>query len=695
MFPLVFFTVNRAWMYTVQNYPDAWMYTGYFLHPDLMYPRMPFSYHGARVLHIIPGVVLFQWLPVAEAIFVYKAAMFYAVYLLLFGALRGLFRNERAALIGAVWGATQGLTIYNLSWNYATGTCLVLLLGTLWAQARMRDSKQWWLWAMLAGAFYVGAVWTYLLLAMVAPLIFALFVYGLPRWTWTDLAKGLGWAALGGVLVTLLQGLISLGMGGPFWFFVPQLLKAQSLLDEDWVQAFETWWRTAVWLPYYGLVALLAVAGIWRGGAVAYQADARWPTGKWPALAAPLPWVGLVYLVGLALFWVFNAVGIYQTLQNYAMSSFLLPFSFLVMGGWIAWLLARMPERQQWVVVVVALGGVLLVYGWLGFHWPVKWFTPGAFIFILLILAAGLAGAGRSGHAALAAALVLVGALAGLNLYLADRGQLNPRRLPVRLAFDEALYGTVRLLDPWDREGEVWFWDNYTRPRGLEDRLVSYFYNWGPSVLGEKFPGLVGGIDHPHTSLSMRNKFPIQAGTRVVLFDTTGPEMASAQAALAERGLQLKPLAKMESLAGGGFLATQMELWEAVPTRQTQGVAVDLAKAETAAGVGREAAAGTVFNYPVGETEPLWKMELPEGMSPKPGASPGLLKVRIGANERRLRLILADINGKALAEASVDPGTAVRDWWLELKPGTAYRYLEVRPKETDSKGGFVIESAEY
>jgi hypothetical protein len=79
----------------------------------------------------------------------------------------------------------------------------------------------------------------------------------------------------------------------------------------------------------------------------------------------------------------------------------------------------------------------------------------------------------------------------------------------------------------------------------------------------------------------------------------------------------------------------------------------------------------------------------------KGGEPGGLLKVRIGANARALRLVLTDDKGGALVDAVVDPGAEVRDWWLNLKPGADYRYLEVRPLETDAGGSFTIESVEY
>jgi hypothetical protein len=175
-----------------------------------------------------------------------------------------------------------------------------------------------------------------------------------------------------------------------------------------------------------------------------------------------------------------------------------------------------------------------------------------------------MAGVGSRPGVALAAALIFTGALAGFNEYLAERRLLSPGAVKNNVAFNEALYGAVRVIDDWDREGEVWFWDGIDRRNGRLHRELSYFYNWDLALVGERFPGLVGGKVHPKTPFSER-KFTLEAGQRVLLFDPSPAEMASAQAALAERGLELRLLARAETVPGGNVKPTCMELWVAEP----------------------------------------------------------------------------------------------------------------------------------
>ncbi|MGA2053122.1 MAG: hypothetical protein ABSH19_07415, partial [Opitutales bacterium] len=427
---------------------------------------------------------------------------------------------------------------------------------------------------------------------------------------------------------------------------------------------------------------------LWKGGGAA--------RGWRERLAEPLPVVSGVFIFGFFWFVTLHATGVHQMLQNCEQSSFLYPFAFLVIGGWVAWLLEGMEEWRQWVVAGVALGGVLLMYGWLGHFWPARWVMPWSLLLVPAVLGAGMIGAGATRPGVtLAAALVFVGSLAGLNEYLAERRFLSPSSVKSTEPFNEVVYGAVRMIDIWDREGEVWFWDGLDRPNGRLHRKLNFFYNWSQEMAGERFPGLIGGAVHPKTPYADW-KFKLAPGMRVLLFDTQPNEMAKAQTALAERGMQLRPLAQAETTAGGGLKPTRMELWETVPLGQTQGVALDVSAAETAEGVTRTAAGnGTEFIYPAGEKTTAWELKLPEGIAPTKGAAGDWIKLRIGANERRLRLILADEKRRPLTEVTVDPGSAVRDWWVELKPGEDDRYLQVRPTEPDVGGSFVVESAEY
>ena len=695
LFPLVFFAANATWMYSTNANVDAWKAAGYFVHPQLLYAQVPGAYQGSRVIHGALGWLAHHWLPVAAAIFVQKAATFYAGYLFLFGALRAWFRNERAALIGAALGLTNGVVIYNLSWDNVFGTCVVLVLGTLWAQARMREAQRLWAWQMLAGAFFVGAVCTYLAQAVVAPMVFGFFVYGLPRWRWRELAAGLGWAALGGVLVLGLQAAISAGSGGPWLFFAQQIAAAGSYSSGQWGVPMVVWWQGAVWLPFYLLVLLLALFGVWRGGRLAYAGSGERPTGVWASLAAPLPFVCMMYIAVFAEFCFFGASGLWPLLQNEAECSLMLVFPLLVTGGWVAWMLERMPERRQWVVVTAALAGILLVYG-LPEKLPGYW----GLALIPLVIAGAVAGVQAGPRRNLAGAVVLVAALAGFNLFLSNAEVANPRRLQAHVEENVDLFGAVAKIDQWAEEGRVWFWINRAGPNGKFASELADFYIYGSSLVGDKFPGLENEIEEAGKPSATR-KLNLRAGMRIVLIEPQASELADAQAGLAKRGLQLVPLAQMETAVPGKPL--RLELWEAEPIVPTRGVAVDISRVETPDGVTRVAAPkGKEFIYSAGVKQPVWKLELPEGLAPKAGEPldqaqgkpAGVLRMRIGGNARRLRVMLTDEKGRLLGQTIVDPGTTVRDAWLDLKPGVNYRALLVRPAEAGEGGSFVVETVE-
>jgi len=684
-FPLVFLAVNRTWIYTETGFSNAWVCVGYYLHPQLLFERMPTIYKGSRVLHMALGWLAHRWLPVTTAIFVHKTGLFLAGYFCAFGLLRRLFRNDLAAVAGAAWCLTMGLTLYHLSWDYVQGTCIVLTLAGLWAQARMREARRLWVWQMLAGACFVGAVWTYLLVAIVAPLVFALFVYGLPRWRWRDLFAGLGWAALGGVVMTVAQAVISVGLGGPFGFFLAQLTKATTFVDEDWTQPLERWWSGAFWLPYFFMVGGLAVLGIWKGAKFARADSAERPEGRTAWLAAPLPYVSATYLVGLALFAIFQWLGIWVMLQEYALVVFLLPFSFPVVGGWLAWLMERLPRAGQWAVAAAMGGCILLVYSGLGVEIAVR-HTWWALWLIPLIFGAALMGAGRWGWVAGICATVFALGLAGMNIYLADRQMLNPRMLETHVAFNRALYAAEDRIFQWDEAGQSWFWYALDSPEGKQDRILTFFHPYGTNTIGERFPSLLAGMEAPHEPVLKHKPYVFRGGMRVITMDAAPEDLSLAQANLAKEGWQLAQLDEAETGAGGILKASNLTLWQVRPIENA--TAVDLTQGRAANGVTAEKSDGAVtVRFPVKSAGAWWTEDLP-----KDSAGTGLWQVRVGGNARALELVLTDADGKTVGKTLVDPGTDVRDWWVRARAGTTPVSVGIYPEDAERAGSFVVKA---
>jgi hypothetical protein len=382
-------------------------------------------------------------------------------------------------------------------------------------------------------------------------------------------------------------------------------------------------------------------------------------------------------------------------LQNEPECSMMLAFPLLVTGGWVARLLEGMPEGRQWWVVGTALGGILLVYGL-----PEK--PPGywGLALIPLVIAGAVAGMAAGPRRKLAWAVVLVASLAGLNIYLSDAGVADPKQLQAHMEENKDLFGAVAKIDTWAEAGRVWFWINAGGPNGKLAVRLADFYLYGRSLVGDNFPSMENGIEAAGNPSAIR-KLNLRAGMRVLLCDPQPAEIAGAQAALAKRGLELRPLEQMETAAPGK--PWRLELWEAAPTWPMRGVTAETSRAETPEGVTRVAAGnGTEFICSAEEKGPAWKLALPEGLAPlagKPfdraqGKPAGSLRVRIGGNARLLRLVLTDGKGRELGETVMDPGTAVRDAWLELKPGEDYQYLQVQRAERDQGGSFVIEEVE-
>jgi hypothetical protein len=240
----------------------------------------------------------------------------------------------------------------------------------------------------------------------------------------------------------------------------------------------------------------------------------------------------------------------------------------------------------------------------------------------------------------------------------------------------------------------VWFWDNPDRIQGGFHRMINYMYLWGKSTYSEHFPGEVGGVVHNHETFDAR-KVKLAPGMRVVVFDPTDDELASARAALRTEGLQLRPLAKMTTPAGGAIPEISVQLWQVVPTSTPLGIALDLKSPPVIApsDVVAEASAdgGVTYHYQGYITESVAAYLLPA----KATAESHICHVLIGGDPHALLMRLTDGKHRILAETTVDGGQAIRDWWLTVPPGSQPAFLEIAPREPGWDASFTVKSIEF
>jgi hypothetical protein len=295
-----------------------------------------------------------------------------------------------------------------------------------------------------------------------------------------------------------------------------------------------------------------------------------------------------------------------------------------------------------------------------------------------------LAGAGRKGWVSGICATVFALGLAGLNIYLADRQQLNPQMLGDHIAYNRALYAAEDRIFQWDEAGQSWFWYALDSPGGRQDRILSFFHPYGTNTIGERFPSLLAGMEAPHEPLLKHRPYAFRGGMRVITMDAAPEELSQAQANLAKDGWQLKQLDEAESGAGGVLKASNLTLWQVRPIANA--TAVDLTQGHVANGAtAGKSDGGVTVEFPTKSAGVLWTEDLP-----KDSAGTGLWQVQVGGNARALWLVLLDVAGKTVGKTLVDPGTDVREWWVRARAGTMPVSVGIYPEDAGHAGSFVV-----
>jgi len=347
--PLTLTVAVPDWMYSNPSVIDAWVYNGFFRHlPTYATTMFPSTYYGTRLGWILPGYVAYHVFEPRTAAFV----LHLTVYLLATGSMYGIVRDiagsSRALFVAAAFGWYMPV-VRALGSDYVDGPVIAYgLLATLLA---LRADGAWTWWRTVCSGIATGAMLhSNVGAAFLLPSIFVWFVPAPRDLHWTPLAtRVLLWAG-GIVLCTAGLALFSVSVGGPWNFFAMSFrwMRSQGLAN-PFQPPPAPLLSSAPWLllPAATAVAALVVMA-------SKERRQRLTEGQVRALIA---------FASLALlFAIWDFVGPGAVLYWPFYSSWLLPWSFIVIGGVIT--PSPAVTRAHRAVMVVSAGAVLASLVW-------------------------------------------------------------------------------------------------------------------------------------------------------------------------------------------------------------------------------------------------------------------------------------------------------------------------------------------
>jgi hypothetical protein len=347
LMPWLLSVVDPTWYFNVPQSLDPWLYHG-FLRYYSEYVSQVFrdTYYGSRAAWLIPGHMLYRMLPAWHANFVAHVGLLSVSSLALYGVLDRLIGGRRA-LLPTLAFSTSAPILVAIGWDYVDGAVITYSLILIYSEVRGYAATGTW--QIVTGVAYAGMVHSNIAAMLLAPATFVLAGFGDDvglRWR-TTLRRSLSVLAgfFGG---TLLLGVCSRLLGGPFWFFMSSLtwILHNTAGPNRWRTPGWAWLLNAAWLvvPAGGMLAATVVLTRRRDSVV-------YPIGHRIAVS---------YLLAVTTFVAFD-VWNGALLQTMYYASWLLAPSFVLIGVVVN---SELPERTgpRLVLASTALAILLLPY---------------------------------------------------------------------------------------------------------------------------------------------------------------------------------------------------------------------------------------------------------------------------------------------------------------------------------------------
>jgi hypothetical protein len=500
------------WTLGWASWLDAWVYTGYMLDLPARLREFPDAYYGWRVAWVIPGYLVHQLFPPVTAHLVLRLALLYGSALSVYVIVRNTFGDRLSALVTALLTVTYQYLLLAIGWDYPDGAGITYWLAATAMLTSGRGRSTAPVWPLAGGALWAAMLHTNVFLVTFTPLVVGCLIQFRSTPTRRGLiGDGLLFAAGAGGM-TLLLGVVSVGLGGRFLFFLPSLELAFNFVGTPWQSNVPRPPRPLLRTPWLALPAVIAVtASITVLQGRRGPADERWPARRfWQ-----LQFLGAVLLM-------LSCELLGQRLFTYAFyASFLIPPMFLAFGaqlaplldrlgptrgrlfaatlvaGWVApvllgtllspagpsflseaWAARELDRAVTWLVTRLRVRGEQWTLGavglfWLGTSAPL---LPRAKTAMLLLLALGLGG----GH------------------YMST-ANISGDRNATPLTRSDYLAGITgfEVIRSWARDGDVrlWYDAKETEANGGGDlgslyRMIAGMHMWGRRLLNFEFPRL-------------------------------------------------------------------------------------------------------------------------------------------------------------------------------------------------------------
>ena len=533
--PLVLTSLNDSWIFGRPVAIDRWIYSGLHLHLPVLLQRFPNTYYVSREPWDFLGWAVHRLLPPEPALYVLHLSVLYLSAFALYAAIRLLFDSD-AAFIATALLCVQAPFLVAAGWDYVDGFYVACLMVTLAALFGVVVGEHWRSAAVLWGIAATFAVSTYAFWAVLVLVELAIFILFNRFENRRSLLAAAVYFTSGAIGSIVILGLLNVSLGGPFFYFWPQLAALRSVAANNprWFEPVSVW---ANHLPY-----AIASAATWLYSIVllAWASVDSSLLAENRSIRRRLQMVCGMNVAALAMFIAFQVC-------NFALFQFeeyvnaLLPFAFITVGGAIAAADARINRRSARALVYITYGIVVVPWLLSAFHVTatnsqlfygavlgISWSFVGCSVLLLGLLKP------RAG------VILSVSVFTILGFEIIGSPGIGRMSVPANPAFKQqtlAVFDTSTIVGRYNKNGAARFWFNADDPLAVVEQDVNSTYLADYTKINDRFPD-------PRAANAMQ---PIQPGDRIVIMTSKAIDpIALADRSLVARHVVLKEVANEE-----------------------------------------------------------------------------------------------------------------------------------------------------
>lgn len=343
LYPIVLTLINSNWVFTpvTNNLPDPWFYFSYFLYFFKNAPSYPSNVHYfvERLSWNVPGFFIYHNFSPLTANYLLHFIVYYSGIFSLYSILR-LTTNQRAAFITSLLLGGYPWFLRAAGWDYPDGAGIAHLLLLLLLLTIATQNPAWKMWLFIAGFIHASLLVTNPFWVGFFPswaVYFILLNRSQGKLSAKEIILGAGYFIAGNLCLVLITGWFYQQVTGNFFFLERSLNTSVAL-----THGYREYNNAGVAINYKNfaplwhiLPAIIFIPATWV--LISPMSDPIYRKSKNLAHF----YFSFILAYGWLIFWhVFNN----PMLIMFPYSSFIIPNTFLLLGGFIAIPLSNVTE---------------------------------------------------------------------------------------------------------------------------------------------------------------------------------------------------------------------------------------------------------------------------------------------------------------------------------------------------------------